>query len=88
LDDIITILVRKQVEIMAFFVHNVLNHFLIHLSGVVLQTFLDNVRAELLFGKLDDVTHQLSADDDVDPFYLHFEDELDNVVTKWVFDES
>ena len=65
-----------------------LDHFLIHLDGVVFQTFLDDVAAELLFGKLDDIAHELSADDDVDSFNLHFENELDNVVTKWVFDES
>ena len=88
MNDVVSILVGKQVEIMALFIHNVLNHFLIHLGGVVFQTFLDNVAAELLFGKLDDVAHELAADDDVDPFDLHLEDELDNIVAKWVFDES
>ena len=73
---------------MILLVHNMLDHFLIHLDGVVFQTFLDDVAAELLFGKLDDIAHELSTDDDVDSFNLHFENELDYVVTKWVFDES
>mgnify|MGYP006136645465 CR=1 FL=1 len=65
-----------------------LHHFLIHLGGVVFQTFLDNVAAELLFAELDDIAHELATDDDIDPFDLHLEDELDNVVAKWVFHES
>lgn len=73
---------------MILFIHDMLNHFLIHFSGVVFKTFLDDVAAELLFGELNDITHQLSADNYVNRFDFHFQNKLDNIVAKWVLDES
>lgn len=57
---------------MILFIHNVLNHFLIHFGGVMLKTLLNDVAAELLLGQLNDITHQLSADNHVNRFDFHF----------------
>lgn len=72
LNNVITVLIRKQIEIVVLFIHNMLNHFLIHFSSVMFQTLFNYVAAELLLRELDDITHQLSADDDVNLFDFHF----------------
>jgi hypothetical protein len=53
------------------FVHDVLNHLLIHFSGIMLKAFFNNIAAKLLPRKLNDITHQLSADNNVNLFDFH-----------------
>ena len=57
LENVVAKLVGKQVKIVIRVSHNASNHLLVDFLGVVLQTLLNDVAAELLFAEVDDVGH-------------------------------